>query len=159
MKLFGEQLVEKGIVTREQLWEALRLQSRTGEYLGDILIKLGLVTEDSIGIIPGVQQIRLDSIDPVLLKMIPEQLIRRHMVIPIKKEENCLTVAMANPMDIMAIDDLRLFTGCEIETVQAGEKDILAVIQKHFGILDVDKIFEEYKLPADQQEPDAAALE
>jgi len=159
IKLFGEQLVEKGIITREQLWEALRLQSRTGDFLGNILIKLGLVTEDSICDIPGVQQTRLDNIDPILLKTIPEQLVRRYMVVPVKKEGNCLTVAMTNPMNIMAIDDLRLFTGCEIEPVQAGEKDILAVIQKHFGILDVDKIFEEYKLLTDQQEPETAALE
>lgn len=157
--MYGEQLVEKGIVTREQLWEALRLQSRTGKFLGNILIELGLATEDSIVNIPGLQQIKLDDIDPVLLRTIPEQLVRRHMAIPIKKENKCLTVAMADPMNVMAIDDLRLLTGCEIEPVQADKKDILTVIQKNFGILDVGKFFEDYELLADQQEPENTALE
>ncbi|OPY57742.1 MAG: Type II secretion system protein E [Pelotomaculum sp. PtaU1.Bin035] len=158
-KLSGEDLVLKGIITREQLWEALRLQSRTGEFLGSILIKLGMVSEETMDEILGVQQNRLDNIEPVLLKAIPEQLVRRHKVIPLKNEGNCLTVAMVDPMDVLAIDDLRLLTGCEIEPVQVDEKDILAVIQKHFGILEVDRIFEEYELLTGQQETEAEPLE
>ncbi|MDD3654490.1 MAG: ATPase, T2SS/T4P/T4SS family [Desulfotomaculaceae bacterium] len=155
----GEKLVEKGAVTREQLWEALRVQSRSGGFLGEILIKLGMVSEEVINEILGVQKIRLDKIEPTLLKTVPEQLVRRHKVIPLKKEGNCLTVAMAHPMDVLAIDDLRLSTGCEIEPVQAGERDILAVIQKHFGLPEVDKIFEEFELLAGRQEEEAVALE
>ncbi|OPX84909.1 MAG: Type II secretion system protein E [Pelotomaculum sp. PtaB.Bin104] len=158
-KLLGNQLVETGAVTREQLWEALRVQSRSGGFLGETLIKLGMTSEEVINKVLGVQEIRLDKLDPTLLNTIPEQLIRRHKVIPLKKEGKYLTVAMVDPMDVMAIDDLRLLTGCDIEPVQAVEKDILAAIQKHFGLPEVDKIFEEFELLAGQQESEVVALE
>lgn len=158
-KLLGEVLVEMGIITRRQLWEALRVQSHSGGFLGEILVKLGMVSAEVINEILGVQEIRLDKLNPALLKTIPEQFIRRHKVIPLKKEGNYLTVAMADPLDVLAIDDLRLITGCEIEPVQAVEKDIATVIQKHFGIPEVDKIFEEFELLAGQQESEVVALE
>ena len=158
-KLLGERLVERGFITKDQLWEALRVQSRTGELLGVILSKLGMASEEAIIEIIGVQQSKLDNLDPVLLKNIPEQLVRRHKVIPLKKEHNCLTVAMADPMNVVAIDDLRLLTGCEIEPVQADSKDIESVIQKLFGISEVDKIFEEFELLSVQEGTEAVKLE
>jgi len=158
-KLFGELLIERGIITKEQLWEALRLQSRTGGPLEEILIKLGMVSEEIINEISDVQQTRLNNIDPSLLKTIPEQLVRRYKVIPLKKEGNCLTVAMPDPTNVLAIDDLRLLMGCDIEPVQASEKDIVALIQKHFGIPEVEKIFEEFELLSGQQESEVMALE
>jgi len=158
-KILGEQLIERGIITKEQLWEALRVQSRTGGLLGEILIKLGMVSEEVINEISDVQQARLDNIDPNLLKTVPEQLVRRYNVIPLKKEGNCLTVAMPDPMNVLAIDDLRLLMGCDIEPVQTSEKDIAAVIQKHFGIPEVEKIFEEFELLSGQQESEVLELE
>lgn len=158
-KLLGEQLIERGVITKDQLWEALRVQSRTGELLGNILVKLGMASEEVINEILGIQQVRLDNLDPTLLKTIPEQLVRRHKAIPIKREGNCLTVAMADPTNVLAIDDLRLLMGCEIEPVHASEKDIDAVIQKYFGIPEVDKIFEEFELLAGEEESEAVKLE
>jgi len=158
-KLLGERLVERGFITKDQLWEALRVQSRTGELLGGILSKLGMASEEAIIEIIGVQQSKLDNLDPVLLKDIPEQLVRRHKVIPLKKEHNCLTVAMADPMNVVAIDDLRLLTGCEIEPVQADTKGIESLIQKLFGISEVDKIFEEFELLSVQESTEAVILE
>lgn len=158
-KLLGEQLVGKGIITKDQLWEALRAQSRTGELLGNVLINLGMASEEVVSEILGAQQTRFHNIDPVLLKTIPEQLVRRHKVIPLKKEDNYLTVAMVDPMNVLAIDDLRLLTGCEIEPVQAGAKDIEAVIQRHFDIPEVDKIFDEFELLTEGKESEAAKLE
>lgn len=158
-KLLGEQLVGRGIITKEQLWEALRVQSRTGELLGNILLKLGMASEEVIREILGVQQNKLDNLDPDLLKTVPQQMVRRYKVLPLKMEGNSLTVAMADPMNVLAIDDLRLLTGCEIEPVQAGLRDIEAAIQKHFGIPGVDKIFEEFDLLAGRQESEAVKIE
>lgn len=144
-KFLGEQLIERGIITREQLWEALRVQSRTGERLGKILVKLGLVSENDINEITGVWQIKLDNLDPTLLKTLSEQLIRKYKIVPVNKEGNCLTVAMALPTDLLAIDDLRLLTGCEIEPVQADADEIDAVIKKYYGAPDVNRIYEEFE--------------
>jgi type IV pilus assembly protein PilB len=158
-KLLGEQLIERGVITRDQLWEALRVQSRTGELLSNILLKLGMASEEVISEILGIQQVKLDHLDPALLKTIPGRLVRRHKIIPIKKEGNNLTVAMADPMNVLAIDDLRLLMGCEIEPVHADEKDINTVIQKHFGMSEVDKMFEEFEFLVNDHDDDAVKLE
>ncbi|MDD4169482.1 MAG: ATPase, T2SS/T4P/T4SS family, partial [Desulfotomaculaceae bacterium] len=158
-KLLGTELVGRGVITKDQFWEALRVQSRTGELLNKILIKLGMASEEVISEILGVQQIRLDNPDPVLLKTVPEQIVRRHKVIPLRKEGNSLTVAMPDPTDVLAIDDLRLVMGCEIEPVQASEKDIAAIIQKYFGIQEFGRMFEDFEVLTDRQEPEVVALE
>ncbi len=144
-KLLGEQLIERGIITKEQLWEALRVQSRSGERLGNILVKLGMATENAINEITGTRQIKLENLDPVLLKVLPEQIVHRYKIVPINKEGNCLTVAMAVPMNVLAIDDLRLLTGCEIEPVQANVDEIDAAINKYYGIPDLNRFYEEFE--------------
>jgi len=158
-KLLGEHLIERGVITREQLWEALRVQSRTGELMGKILVKLGMVAEEVINEILEIQQIKLDNLDPALIKTIPEQFIRKYRAVPLKKEGNYLSVAMADPKNVLAIDDLRLITGLEIEPVQFGARDIDNVIQKHFGMPEVDEIFEDLELLSEEREPEAMTLE
>ncbi len=144
-KLLGEQLIERGVITREQLWEALRVQSRTGERLGKILVKLGMVSENDINEITGVWRIKLDYLDHALLKTLPEQFVRKYKIVPVNKEGNCLTVAMAFPVNLQTIDNLRLLTGCEIESVQVNAVEIDGIIKKYYDAPDVGRIYEEYE--------------
>jgi type IV pilus assembly protein PilB len=142
-------LVESGLITQTQLDEALKIQQETGERLGRVLISLGYVTErdfmDALGFQQGVTQVDLAGmrLDPLLLESIPERLIRRHRVVPIRKEGHRLRVALADPLNVVAIDDLRLATGLEVEPVLATEEDIEAAIQKHFGLPDLEKMVAE----------------
>lgn len=133
-KLLGEQLVEKGLISRDKLWEALRVQSKTGEKLGRVLVNMGLVTEEHIEEAMGSRRESLKNIDPEIIRIIPEQLVKRHNVIPLRKEGNKLVVAMTDPLNVVAIDDLRLVTGLEIEPVPAEKREIKSAINKHFGM-------------------------
>lgn len=155
-KLIGNQLVEKGVITTEQLREALHVQSRTGELLGQIMVNLGMISENSILQLPGFQKISLKTgIDPQLLKGIPEQMIRLHKIIPLRIEGSRLIVAMSDPMNVVAMDDLRLVTGLEIEPVKADEKEIDAVIQKYFGALSIGRAFQEFDMELETVRPEA----
>jgi len=143
-KLLGEKIIEEGLITGEQLDEALRVQTRTGELLGRILIELGMISEDSLNKILGIHKIEpKDEIKANLLKTIPEQLIRKYKMFPIRKEGKHLVVAMADPLNIIAIDDLRLLTGLDIKSVKASEKEINSYIDKYFGLPEVEKVLQE----------------
>jgi len=143
-KLLGDELIEEGLITVEQLNEALRVQAQTGELLGRILIYLGMLSEDNLNKVLGIQKIEpKDGINLNLLETIPEQLIRKHKIFPIKKEGKYMFVAMVDPLNIIAIDDLRLITGMDIKPVEAGEKEINALIDKHFGLHEVEQMLQE----------------
>lgn len=143
-KLLGDQLLEKGLITKEQLWDALREQSRTGDKLGEVLIKLSLVSEQVIETLTVTPKESLTNLDPELLKSVPEELVKRHRVIPLRKEGQKLIVAMSNPDNVMALDDLRLMLSLEIEPVYADASEIDAVIQKHYTIPNFEKIFNDF---------------
>jgi len=155
-KMLGDRLIELGLITIEQLWEAMRVQSKTGEVLGKVLIKLGMVSDEVINEILGIPVVSVSTdIDVELIKYVPEQLIRKYRVIPVRRQDNKITVAMSDPSNIVAIDDLRLILGCEIEPIKAGEGEIEELIQKHFGFPKIDKAFEEFDMqvgPADEAE-------
>lgn len=143
-KLLGERLLEEGLITREQLGEALRVQSRTGELLGSVLIKLGMISEKDLNRILDIQELTSkEEIDLQLLKIVPEQLIRKYKLFPVKKEGKRLYVAMADPLNIFAIDDLRLLTGCDIEPLKLSEKEINSLIEKYFGLPEVERALQE----------------
>ncbi|RJQ30634.1 MAG: type II secretion system protein GspE [Peptococcaceae bacterium] len=149
--LLGELLVKNEIVTPRQLDEAVKVQQSTGERLGQVLIKLGYAAEEDISRVLemqlGIKYVSLAGIiDPALLSTLPEQIVRRHKLVPIKKEGNQLTVAMADPLNVVAIDDLRLILGCDVEPVLAGEREIEAVIHRHYGLPQLEKAFEDFEV-------------
>ncbi|AEG15543.1 general secretory pathway protein E [Desulfofundulus kuznetsovii DSM 6115] len=160
-KLLGERLIEEGLITREQLREALRVQSRTGELLGQVLIKLGMITPEDLNRVLAADRAILDdrrTVDPQLLKVVPEKLIRKYRLFPLKKEGNRLQVAMADPLNVVAIDDLRLVTGLDIEPVAANEKEINAFIERHFGFPEVEKALQEIGPDKAPEENDAGEI-
>jgi len=158
-KALGELLIEKGFITNAQLWEALRVQSRSGGLLGDILHELGMVSKDVINEILGISQIELDKLDPDLLKLVPEPMIRKYKLLPYRKEGNVLTVVMADTTNVIAIDDLRLLTGCKIEPVQMDKFLIEEAIRKNFSIPEVDHIFDDFELTTEQLVSETVVLE
>ena len=147
-KRLGDMLLESRLITEEQLKQALENQKKMGKRLGEVLIDTGIVTEkdilNTLELQLGTPQITIsDKIDAELIKSLPEQLIRRHKVVPIKKDGNRMIVAMSDPLNVLALDDLKLATNCEIDPVLATSKEIDAAIQKAYNLSFLNKKDEE----------------
>jgi type IV pilus assembly protein PilB len=154
-KRLGQRLLEKGLITGEELSEALLEQSLTGEKLGRVLVKLKMISESTLNELLGIKEMNPgEAIDQQLLRIIPEELIRRYKVFPVKKDKNRLYIAMADTLNVMAIDDLRLVTGLDIEPLVASEKEINALIEKNFGIPEVEKAMQELGIQQEPEEPE-----
>ncbi|MBO8177499.1 GspE/PulE family protein [Aeribacillus pallidus] len=144
-KRLGDLLVESGLITKEQL-EATLKEKSPNQKLGDALLQRGHITEQQLievlefqlGI-PHVSLYRY-PFDTKLFNLIPKETAKRHLMIPLKKEEDKLFVAMADPMDFYAIEDLRLSTGFQIQPAIATKDDILRTINKYY---DVDDVFDD----------------
>ncbi|MBI3398561.1 MAG: Flp pilus assembly complex ATPase component TadA [Deltaproteobacteria bacterium] len=140
VKKIGEILIEAGLITKAQLEEALNLSKKRGARLGATLVNLGIVSEEDIGHALAQQfnipYISLKDliIEPHVIKLIPEALARRYMVIPFAKEGNNLKVAMFDPLDVFATDDLKKVSGCQILPSAATEAEIQRAIGQYYGI-------------------------
>lgn len=138
-KRLGDLLIEAGMLTPQQLERALA-DKKEDQKLGDALLQLGYITEQrlievlefQLGI-PHISLFRY-PLDPKLMNIVPKEFAKRNKVIPLKKEDNKLYVAMADPMDFYTIDDLRLTTGFQIETAIATKDDIKRAITKYYEI-------------------------
>lgn len=145
-KRLGDLLVGAGLITEEQLQQALKNKSES-QKLGDVLLQQGLITEQQLievlefqlGI-PHVSLFRY-PIDTSLISLIPREMARRYQLIPLRKEGDKLYVAMADPMDFYAIEDLRLRTGFHIEPAIASKDEILRAINKFYDLDDGVKEF------------------
>ncbi|WIF94511.1 type II secretion system ATPase GspE [Caminicella sporogenes] len=150
-KRLGDLLVDAGLITREELEEALKLQKKSGKKLGEILIQQGLITEKQIIEVLefqlGIPHMDLDKyyIDPEIPKLISENLARRHLIIPIKKDRGKLVLAMADPLNIYAIDDVRIATGLDVEPVISTTQGILNAIDGYYGKQNAEKAIEDFK--------------
>lgn len=138
-KRLGDLLVSAGVIQQEQLDYALKTKSRD-EKLGDFLIKENILTEQQlIEVLEfqlGIPHIHLNqySISPELLQLIPVELAKRANIMPIRKEKNKLFIAMADPMDYFAIEEVRMATGCQIETSIAAKDDLYRTITKYYDL-------------------------
>ncbi len=138
-KRLGDLLLESGLITENQLKQALEDKTES-QKLGDILLQKGFITEQQLievlefqlGI-PHVSLFRY-PVDTTLTNLIPKEMARRHSLIALRKEGDKLFVAMADPMDFYAIDDLRLLTGFHIEPVIASKDEILRAINKFYDL-------------------------
>ncbi len=138
-KPIGQILLEKGLITQEQLDEALRIQKNTTEQLGRILVDLGHVSEKDVLRAQaeqlGIAFLELDrtSVDQEVAKAIPQSVVQRYNAVPIRRTGNRLTVAMQDPTNVFALDDIRLITGYEIDPVLAAPDDITALLRSVDG--------------------------
>ena len=138
----GEFLLQNGVITEDQLNQALDSQKHTGRKLGSILVDMGLLTEqelcEELSDRLSVPYFDLDHyiIDPKVVQMVPEHLCERYRLIGIRKSGDTLTVAMTNTFDEMALIDLRILTGFEIKPVLATPSAISKALTKAFGTID-----------------------
>ncbi|MBU2103350.1 MAG: ATPase, T2SS/T4P/T4SS family [Candidatus Omnitrophota bacterium] len=147
-KRLGDILVSEGILTEEQLNDAIALQKKEGGKLGEVLVKLGYVSEEQIVIalsrqllIPYVSlasgKLR-PAADQNLEDIIPYNFAIHNLILPLSRNLNSLTVVMFDPLDLMLLDNLKKLTGCEINAVVAIKADIMNAIDSFYG---KEKIF------------------
>jgi type IV pilus assembly protein PilB len=135
----GELLLREGLITREALDRALQEQKNNGMRLGYNLVKLGFIGEVELTRMLA-RQYRMPAVDlsnfevdSRIAKLIPADLARRHLVVPLKRDGRQLTVAMADPADLGVIDDLKFITRYDIFPVIAGEYTLRQVIERYYG--------------------------
>jgi type IV pilus assembly protein PilB len=134
----GELLVSKGLITAKQLEDALQEQKVTGNKLGSSLVKLGYIAEKNLVSFLsrhyGVPAIDLSEaqIDAEVIRMIPPEVVFKYQVIPIKRIGSTLRVAMSDPSNILAIDDIKFLTSCHVEVFVSTESAIKASIDKFY---------------------------
>lgn len=148
-KRIGDLLVEAGLITEDQLQNALREQQELKLRLGDVLITRHYITEQQLievlefqlGI-PHVQLYR-QKIDTKIINIIPQRLAEQHQVLPLRTEGNKLILAMADPLDYYAIDELRMTTGFRIEPAIASKDELQRAIKRYYGLQEtVDQIMQ-----------------
>ncbi len=137
MKL-GELLIEENLITEEQLDKALTEQELHGSRLGSNLVKLGYISEKQLisalakqQDIEGVDLNNVD-IDEKILKLIPSNIATKYELIPLSRREKVLTVAMVNPNDIFAIEDIKFSTGFEVQPVIANELAVRNALENYY---------------------------
>ncbi len=173
----GDLLVKERIITPEQLEKALKTQKDAGgtSRLGSTLVQLGFVSDDDVTNFLsrqyGVPAINLQyfEIDPAVVKLIPEETAKRYQILPLSRVGAALTIAMMDPTNVSAMDDIKFMTGFNIEPVVASEPAIAEAIQKAYGTPaqeeNVDDLLAsmgdeaDVELQADQQEMDLRDLE
>jgi type IV pilus assembly protein PilB len=140
MKPLGQRLIEAGLINETQLQAALREQARTKEYLGRILIRLGYVSEEAVAAALAAQA-RAKYVDlgqyspqPEAAKLVPENFARQHHLVPLSYVGKSLVVAMANPLDIITIDELRRLSKGPVEVVGAAQSQVLEALDRAYGV-------------------------
>jgi type IV pilus assembly protein PilB len=158
----GELLTKASLISQDQLKEALKVQKETGGKLGETLIKLGFVSEEDITECLsqqfGVPSINLAhfEIDASVIKLIPAEVARKYNILPVNKTGATITIAMADPTNVFAMDDIKFMTGYNVEPVVASELGIKAAIDNYYGStssLELKKVME------DLQQAESADLE
>src|SRR3989440_239128 len=148
----GELLTKASLITQDQLKDALKVQKDTGSKLGETLIKLGFVSEEDITECLS-QQFGVPSIK---LKLINADVARKYNILPVNKTGATITIAMADPTNVFAMDDIKFMTGYNVEPVVASELGIKAAIDNYYGTtssLELKKVME------DLQQSESADLE
>ena len=136
-KPLGQSLVEQGHLSREGLARALEEQRRTGQPLREVLLRLELVNEQSILDYYeeqlGIPRMDLTTyvLEPEIVRLVPERIERQFKLIPLFKIGNMLTIAMADPLDIVALDEVKLATGLEVEVVVSPEPHIREAVDRY----------------------------
>ncbi|MBI3011063.1 MAG: type II secretion system ATPase GspE [Candidatus Omnitrophica bacterium] len=161
-KPLHELLLEHGALKPEQLQQAQAEAAKTGEPLKRVIVRRGLMGEEDLSALvaaqSGVTAVDLSNylIKPEVIQLAPEALARRHTLIPVFKIGDSLTVAMEDPLNFFAVDELRLKTQCEIKTVVASETSIRQAIDQYYGssgtIAEVAQAIKEAELPKKDEE-------
>lgn len=139
-KQLGELLIERGVITKEKLGHALLAQKESGGLLGQILVKLGFVKEEEIAQSLtaqfGFPYLPLGNyeIDLSVTELISKNVALQYMLVPIDKIGNVLTIAMADPLNSQAIEDIELVTKCKVQVFVSTMTDIKQAIEKYYKV-------------------------
>src|SRR5487761_138677 len=159
----GEILVRDSLISSDQLKQALDYQKKEGGRLGTCLVKLGLVSDEDITAVLsrqyGVPSINLKfyEVDPSVIKLIPQETAVRYQIVPLSRVGSTLTIAMTDPTNVFAMDDIKFMTGFNVEPVVASETAIAEAISKFYGEAHSEE--ELSKVMKDLTGEDAADLE
>jgi type IV pilus assembly protein PilB len=141
--LIGDLLVREGLISEEQLKSALQEQRSNGHRLGYTLVEMGFVSETDLTRVlarkyrvKAVDLSRIGNIDKRVINLVKPEIAVRHLVLPLRRVGRTLTVAMANPTNLDAIDELRFSTGYDIEPVVAGEYSLRKSVEKHYEAME-----------------------
>jgi len=167
----GDILVREGLITLEQLKKALQEQKSSGMRLGYTLVKLGFIEETEVTKMlarqyrmPAVDLSRFE-VDPKILKLIPPDIATKHVVLPLKREGRTLTVAIADPNNVAAIEDIKFITRCDVFPVIAGEYTLRNSIDRYYqqsdaqlqSLLKSVEAEEDLEVVEDQEDEDVKA--
>src|SRR5215467_824059 len=135
----GDQLIAAGLITGAQLELAIREQHRNGGLLGQILVQLGFVSPEALaeflGEQAGTKAVNLNrlSVQQNVLSLVPAEVAQRCQAMPVSRHNGSLTVALADPFNVTAVDTLQQVTGLHIEVVTAPERDILNCLEIYYS--------------------------
>ncbi len=169
----GELLVRNNLITKEQLADSLQEQKESGNQtkLGSILVKNGLITEPDLTAFLskqyGVPTVNLADIeiDPAVIKTIPVEVAQKYQIVPTNRAGSTLIIAMCDPSNVFAVDDIRFMTGYNVEMVIASETGIRSAIDKYYdqsaSLADVmgDLDLEDLEVVGDEEDVDLSSLE
>jgi type IV pilus assembly protein PilB len=151
-KKLGEMLVDANVISLEQLQEALEAQRETGKRLGELVVDLQMTTEDEVQDVLaeqlGIEKSNLyeEKIDPEVCRLISADMISRHQAMPIRQEGNNVIVAMVDPLNLLAIDDIRLSTGLDVVPRITSPHALKFAYDQLFGVTaEAEKHMEEYR--------------
>ncbi len=139
----GEILIKQGLITQQQLKQAIEVQKKEKGRLGEILIRLGILTEDDIIAALGTQlslpyaqtaDALIPQFDQELEKFISEEFAKKNLVLPLSKNMSSLTCAVSDPLDLIMLDNLKRLTGCTINPVLATRTELIKAINKFYSV-------------------------
>jgi len=137
-KQLGELLIERGIINQHQLEKAIALQQEKGGLIGEILVGLEFVKEEDIAQALtaqyGFPYLPLSNYDinPEIANIVPGRVARQYLLLPIDKIGNSLTLAMSNPLNMQAIEDVELLSGCSVQVFVSTSSDIKKAIERYY---------------------------
>lgn len=140
MRSLEEELLQKGLVSKEDLEEALKVAGKAGSSLSSVLIARKLVSEENVLKIlaeqHGLEFVRLRdaAVDRPVVKSVSAKLASHYVIMPVRLKSNVLTIAVANPLDTSAVEDIETNLGLRVERVLACRDDILAALTKYYGV-------------------------
>lgn len=165
----GELLIRENLISLQQLQTAQEEARKSGQRIGSALVKTGALEEakltDFLSKQYGIPAIDLNDfeIDPEVIKLIPRETCDRHLVIPVNRAGASLIVAMADPSNIFAVDDIKFLTGFNVEAVLAAEASLKAAIDKYYTLApsydEVMEGFDEDDIEVDYIEDDSGAID
>lgn len=154
----GDLLVEAGAITEEELQQALDYQKENGGRIGNVIMEMGFISQDllvtvltsQLGV--GYVELKACKIEDDIIRLVPDNLVNKYKVMPIEfdpENPNVLKVAMVDPMDLNAIDDIAIATNTQVEPLLAMEEDVMNAIGKYYGNAQAMEAAEAYRKERD----------